>query len=193
MAHTHCHRLWQGRGGGIDVPVLGPMLLVHAAIFLRKNAAPLKNGPPFRLLWCTLLIILLAVYATVLASSAASVRERWLQPILGFAAILYLLYFEGALNASRVRRVLDIGVVVMIVVLIVIPARVLFADALKMPQRLNLPFDVLAPQVNKSLGDVPVVITDTPLMSGDLRLNLPGESLRAAGIRGNFLAPGRGA
>ncbi|HVT79293.1 MAG TPA: glycosyltransferase family 39 protein, partial [Phycisphaerae bacterium] len=170
---------------------LGPLLLVHAAVFLRKNTiTPLKNLPPsFHLLWRAALLILAAICIAVLVSGTTSVRERWLQPLLGFAPVLSLLYFQNALTPHRFRQILAAGVVVMLAILLFFPARLVFADALKMPQRLNLPADTLAPQIDKSLVGIPVVITDTWLTSGNLRLNLPGERMYVSPEFTTLLAP----
>jgi len=156
-----------------------PMLLLHALVFRRIDwVARLANmTPPVRLLWRTGLFVLGLLIAGVLVFHVTEIRERWLHPLLLILLpVISIALFEDLLDAKRLKWILVLAAAVMVAVTAGVVTRVVLAGPWKLSQRLNFPIATLAPVMAGPLQDVPVVITETALFGGDLRLNLPGRT-----------------
>jgi len=153
---------------------LGPLTLIFAILFRKRTAAAPAKSEYVQLLTRMLLVVYVALLFAVLVVGVSDIRERWLQPMLVCAPVLAVTLVRERLNASRLKIVLALAAVVMIGVIAAVPGRILLAERLQRTEPLNRPYPTLARQLRTRLGSAPLVVADTRLLAGNLRLNLPG-------------------
>lgn len=168
-----------------DLPVttvafLGPLLLTYALLFMRAPHGRLRrpSTPGERLLLRTWLAIAALLLILILSARATQVHGRWLLPVLVCVPVLAAALIRDALDARRLRWLCGIALVVLLTVAALLPARIVLAEKLGRPERLNLPFDALAAQLPARVPEGALLVTELGhkggnLMAGNLRLHLP--------------------
>jgi hypothetical protein len=120
-----------------------------------------------------MLLIYTVIVFSVLVYRVTDIRERWLQPMLICAPVLAIAWMETRLNLVRLRWLLSLAAVVMLSVSAMIPGRILLAENYQRTEPLNKPYDVMARALQPALTQTGMIVTDTHLLAGNLRLNLP--------------------
>ncbi len=113
------------------------------------------------------------IVIAIVISHATDIRDRWLQPILVYTPVLIIAVLQNRLDARRLKRILILAGLVMLLVPALLAGRVLFAKQLHRKQPFNEPYKQLAAQIRNSLRDVSVVVADSKLLGGNLRLSMP--------------------
>lgn len=113
----------------------------------------------------------------------ARFKDRWFQPIL-FALPLYLaLWAKPRLTPRLIRLSAVIAVVIALATLLAVPAIPLGASVTKRPTRLNLPYAALAGKMRDASIQPKVIIADSRLTGGNLRLHFPNATVVVPEIR----------
>jgi 4-amino-4-deoxy-L-arabinose transferase-like glycosyltransferase len=151
-----------------------PLALVYGLLFWKRlpNAAQ-PRSIQVKLLLRTLGIIYSVMILAVLAFRVTDIRDRWLQPILICAPVLAIALLQTRMNATRLKWLLAVASVVMLVVSVMIPGRIIFAENYQRTEPLNKPYDVMARALQPALTQTGMIVADTHLLAGNLRLNLP--------------------
>jgi 4-amino-4-deoxy-L-arabinose transferase-like glycosyltransferase len=171
------------------VTFICPLALVYGLIFWKHlSAAAQPRSVPVKLLLRTLVIIYAVMIFSVLVFGVTDIRERWLQPMLICAPVLAIALMETRLNLARLRWLLSLAAIGMLVVSVMIPGRIIFAEKYQRTQPLNKPYDVMARALQPALMQTSVIVADGHLLAGNLRLNLPEKTFmtpRSASLLGD--------
>ncbi len=155
----------------------GPLALIYALLFFKAPARGLDPGETARtyrtLIVRAWLIIAVTLLGLVLFAHATSFRERWFQPILIALPIVAAAFVQNRLDAVRLKVIATISLLVMLGVAIIMPGRLLAAERLKREEPLTRPYAALAAQIRTVIPAGALVVCDTRLLAGNLRLGLP--------------------
>ncbi len=156
---------------------VGPITLIYLLLFLRRPAQPLAQGTPnskyqglMVRAWILIGVILLLL---VLLAHATGFKERWFQPLLICIPVLAASVVQGRLDRLRLSTLALLSILVMLSVAVVMPGRLLAAERLRREEPLTRPYRQLAAQIGPGVPEQALVICDTRLLAGNLRLGLP--------------------
>jgi 4-amino-4-deoxy-L-arabinose transferase-like glycosyltransferase len=160
-----------------SVTFFAPFAIAYGLIFWKRPAtgAPAERNPHAALLLRMLLISYALIVIAIIALRISEVRDRWLQPILISSPLLAIAWLQSRLNLARLRCLLAIAGVVMVLVTVALHGRILWAERLHRTQPWNRPYDALAQQLKPAIAPAATVLTDTTLLAGNLRMNIPGK------------------
>jgi 4-amino-4-deoxy-L-arabinose transferase-like glycosyltransferase len=155
---------------------IGPLSLVYLLLFgkaPKSAAAPSVPPAGAKLVARAFLFILTLLVLLVVCFRATGFRERWFQPFLICAPVLALGLLCHRVDARRVRGMTVLGIAVMVVVAVCIPARIVFIERLKREEPLSRPYAELARQMQPALPAGTLLVTDTIVLGGNVHLTLP--------------------
>jgi 4-amino-4-deoxy-L-arabinose transferase-like glycosyltransferase len=160
--------------------VLGPMLLIYLAVFARSR--PREPLPDRTALYVKLILrAILFIFATslllILVFRATGFRERWFQSLLVAAPVAVVAWLSNRFEPRRAKWLMSISVMVMAVIICVIPGRIVFGEKLKREEPLMRPYAEVGGQIRSAVPESAVVVADTVLLAGNLRLALPGHEV----------------
>lgn len=159
-----------------SITFLGPLAIVYGIASWKSRAiAPPGKNEYLTFLLRLLLISYGLIVLAILFFRVTEIHDRWLQPILIYSPILAIALLQHRLNAIRLKLIPAIAAVIMIAVTVVLSGRIIWAEQLHRTQPWNHPYDTLAHQLKPALEPEAAVITDTTLMAGNLRLNIPNK------------------
>lgn len=165
---------FQGLGKALKLTLgaVGPTLLVFGLALIGNRSKANASGQSFapRLLLRMLLVAALLVIAGTVIFHATNFRGRWFLPLLVGVPVLMSTASWSRLTAQRVRVLLGVGLAVVAVVTVLLPARIIFAERLKRIEPLHQPYSRLAPQLQPHVGSNTVILAATKVIAGNLRL-----------------------
>jgi len=149
--------------------------ILYGIIFFKRPAAkePVGSNEYATLLPRMLGFSYVLIILAIVIFRISDIHDRWLQPILIISPVLAIALFQERLDAFRLKVILALAGAVMVLVTIALDGRVIWAERLHRMQPWNAPYDALANQLKSAVSRDPVVITDTVLMAGNLRINMP--------------------
>ena len=173
----------------IDVTLLGirnftvavasfslPLVIIYWLIFRWKSSAQNQSqaGNPdyLRLLVRAWLVIAITLLALVLLARATGFKDRWFQPILTPLPIAAAALVQSRITRRRVRWMAGLSGAVMLAIVVIMPGRLLVAERLRREEPLTRPYAALAAQIQAVLPAQALVVCDTRLLAGNLRLDL---------------------
>jgi 4-amino-4-deoxy-L-arabinose transferase-like glycosyltransferase len=169
---------------------LTPLWIVLAALFVRRGwrdgVAP---GPGCGLMRRYVAAFVLLLVALVVAGVAARFKDRWLQPFLFFAPLMFFACAPQLRHHPRLpwlRRVL-LGWALAVLVLLALRAP--FAGWRGQPDELNLPAQALARELADSGWDGLAIVSDDRNLAGVLRLQFPQAHVHVAGSNDGLPPP----
>jgi 4-amino-4-deoxy-L-arabinose transferase-like glycosyltransferase len=113
----------------------------------------------------------------------ARFKDRWFQPILFALPLYFALWAKPRLTPRLIRLSAVIAVVIALATLLAVPAIPLGASITKRPTRLNLPYPALAGKIREAGIEPKVIIADSRLTGGNLRLHFPNAMVVVPEIR----------
>ncbi len=120
------------------------------------------------------LVSVMAMLAVlVVAFQVTGVRGRWLQPVLIAAPVVAAGLLKQRLRPRRVKILAGLGAGIAVLVAVMLPGRIVLGERLGRDEPLMRPYDVLARVVSARLEPGDVLVADTGVLAGNLRLNLP--------------------
>ena len=138
-----------------------------------------------------LIVIAVLIVLGILIFRVRDIRDRWFQPMLICTPVLLIAVLQERLDPVRVKGILVVAALAAMLVCIFIPSRILLAERFHRTEPLNRPFDRLAQKLSATVGDVPVIVTDTRLLAGNLRLNLADKTCLVPELAPLFMQPGQ--
>ena len=160
-----------------------PLGLVYAVVFLKAPDRGGQEGADDRVrkwrrlilrAWVSILVLLLLA---VCVSRATGFKERWFQPVLISAPVLAVLLIHRRLDRIRLKVLAGFGLAVMAAVAVILPGRLLVAERLKREEPLTRPYAELAAQLRDVVPPGSMVVCDTQLLAGNMRLGLDARIL----------------
>lgn len=153
-----------------------PLTVIYWLIFRRPLAGPSvpagSGQPGLQLIiraWAVILVVLLLL---IMLAHSTGFKDRWFQPILTALPVAAAALVEKRLSFKRLGWMAGISATVMLAVAIVFPGRLLVAERLHREEPLTRPYAQLAAQIRALVPDNALVICDTRLLAGNLRLGL---------------------
>jgi 4-amino-4-deoxy-L-arabinose transferase-like glycosyltransferase len=171
-----------------SISFFAPLGILYGIIFWKRPATsePAEKNPYVSLLLRMLLVSYALIILAIVVFRISDVHDRWLQPILISSPLLAIAWLQRRLNATRLKWLVAIAGIVMVLVTIALYGRILWAERMHRTQPWNRPYDTLAQQLKPTLAPVSTVLTDTTLLAGNLRLNLPGKIFTTPELAGIF-------
>ena len=123
--------------------------------------------------------VVLIISVLVVLSFAIELKDRWFQPVVFVGAILASLLVRNRVNPVSARRFFVLAAAVVGVVLVVLPGIPLAAAVTKRPTRLNAPYSALCRELRDKVGEPPVIVAESRLVGGNLRLWFPNSIIIA--------------
>jgi 4-amino-4-deoxy-L-arabinose transferase-like glycosyltransferase len=152
------------------------VVVVAGAGFRAGPGAPRPSSPAFALLARALGLGLLIVLATVVASGATNVKDRWLQPVLFFAPIVVVGLLSPRLPSARLALIARLAALAALAVMVALPARVMLSVRDKVPVE-NKPYGAFADQIRATFGfEAGTIIAADYATGGNLALRFPEAS-----------------
>ncbi len=153
-----------------------PLALIFTLVFCKAPVRTPEPAEPSRIYrtlivraWIIIGILLLAL---VVFARATGFKERWFEPILMALPVAAVAFVQRRLDALRLKIITTLSLVVMLAVAIIMPGRLLAAERLKREEPLTRPYAQLATQISASIPEDSLVVCDTRLLAGNLRLGL---------------------
>jgi hypothetical protein len=133
--------------------------------------------PQVRLLSWLMAIALTGIAAAMVLERATSFKGRWLQPLFFCVSILCAALVQPHLTRAAFRRLVCAAVLVVAIVAVLMPGRLWVAESLGRVEGLNAPYRELAAQLRPELEPAQVLLADTLVLGGNLRLLYPHKSV----------------
>jgi len=176
-----------------SITFLGPLAIIYGILSWKSPAiAPSKKSEYTTFLIRMLLISYGLILLTILIFRVTEIHDRWLQPILIYSPIFGITLLQHRLDSIRLKSILAIAAVVAIAVPVALYGRIIWAERLHRTQPWNRPYDALTEQLKPSLEPAAAVVTDTTLMAGNLRLNIPNKIFTPPELTSMFVQTNNG-
>ncbi len=167
-----------------------PLTLIYALLFLKRPSCPIgvnQQKPGYRkLLFTAWGLIAGVLLLLVLVAHATGFRERWFQPILIALPIGAIALVQNRLDTFRLKCIAGLSMLVMLAVALALPGRLLLAERLKREEPLTRPYAQLANDLRPVIPPGSLVVCDTQLLAGNLRLCLQDVTLLNIGLMALF-------
>lgn len=151
---------------------LGPLAGIGFLVFGRApqdlDCAP--EATTARLLTGRTMLAGLLLCAMLVFCFRAHFKDRWLQPLFCIAPVYFALVIRPRLTPATLRHVMVLAGAVALAVLLVLSMIPMMASVTKRPTRLNAPYAALAAQLRSRNGEPGVIVADSRLTGGNLRL-----------------------
>jgi hypothetical protein len=154
-----------------------PLILIYLLLFWKAPAQ--KTTPPddslsyLSMLFRSWLIIGGILVAVVVFARATGFKDRWFEPILIALPAAAAVFVQNRLTQRRLAFMTALSLTIMTAVLIIMPGRLLAAERLHREEPLTRPYAQLAAQIHPLVPAGALVICNTRLLAGNLRLGLP--------------------
>jgi 4-amino-4-deoxy-L-arabinose transferase-like glycosyltransferase len=166
-----------------SVTFFAPLAVVYTLIFGKRRASDGAAERSFCgvLLWRMLLASYGLMVLAIVIFRISDVRDRWLLPILVTSPVLAVVWLQRRLDAGRLKWIFGI-----VLATFALEGRIIWAEQLHRTQPWNRPYDALAQEMKSTLAPASAVITDTTLLAGNLRLQLPDKTFTPPELAGLF-------
>jgi len=147
---------------------LGPLVMAYGLSWRRRATAHAVTGSGSKLLSRLLMILLALLLVLVVTSGASNIKSRWLQPLLFFVPILFVIW-----GIAKPRIFIGIGLAMMLATALLLPGRTLTASMTGIVARPNLPYMQIGEKLRDTTGIPDVIISPQELLAGNMRLVFP--------------------
>lgn len=177
-----------------SVSFLALLVAVLFILYLRyRNTNQITAEQPvlFQIMSRTAIAALLLTLIIVLASGTTNVKDRWLQPVLVFAAPTLVLWMLPKLSKLAWRRLLQTILVAALLISLLLPLHNLYGGR-KKPSRRSAPFAGISAAIAEKYPDAETVFAQNNWLGGNLlhinenwRIEVTGSSPET--LKGNVI------
>ena len=114
-----------------------------------------------------------SILLIVLTGEATRVKDRWMQPMLFSAPLLFFLLLPGLAQATVFRRIMKVAAVVAACFLIALPLRVYLGPSYERYVRAHYPYPALTRELAQQFPQVHEVVAVDKLVAGNLHFQRP--------------------
>jgi 4-amino-4-deoxy-L-arabinose transferase-like glycosyltransferase len=160
---------------GIGPSFLSPLWVVLALLFGRGLSSHRDGRDPVMAgLFVRYLGLLAALLvATVVLGGAAHFNDRWLQPVLFFAPLMFFVGWPGLMRHPRLPGLAWTAAAMALLTLTLLALRPWYDGQRGHPGDQNLPIENLAQAVRAAGIEPAIVVCDNKHLAGSLRLGFP--------------------
>lgn len=133
-----------------------------------------------------LAVLALLMVLMVVLGGAAHFRDRWLQPLLVFAPLMYFVAWPGLERHARLPALAGLAAAMALLCLTLISLRPIYNGHYGKPEQMNLPVQALASAVRLSGGAPPTIVSNNKHLVGAMRLAFPAARLVHTGSPGEW-------
>jgi len=144
---------------------LALLIMVLLLLFFRygnKAVIPQQDTQFFQLLLRTIMVALILILITVLWSGTTNVKDRWLQPVLFFAAPAMTLWVLPKLSALGRRRLMQLIGIVALSIFIAQPIHDI------RPSRRSTPFPAIVSAIGEKYPETKIIFAKNKWIGGNL-------------------------
>jgi hypothetical protein len=161
---------------------VGPLLVYGLLTFGTPKLFPATaDRLPVILLNRMIIFGLALCLLTVLTFEVAMIRARWLQPLLINLPLLLVAWTQPRLDTRRGNVLFALAAVVMLTVPTIMHGRVVAADWIGRSTNWNIPYRAFATQIRAAGFTNGVIVAESHLIAGNLRLNFPESTVVGLG------------
>jgi 4-amino-4-deoxy-L-arabinose transferase-like glycosyltransferase len=137
------------------------------------RSVPWRLSTEARFFLCLYAGYLGAIILMVLSGELTRVKDRWMQPMLFSAPLLFFLLLPGLAQAAVFRRIMKVAAVVAACYLVALPLRVYLGPSYERYVRAHYPYPALASELQHRFPQVHDVISNDKLSAGNLHFQRP--------------------
>ena len=131
-----------------------------------------------------LIAVLGLLVAMVVIGGAARFNDRWLQPLLFGAPLMFFVAWPGLLQHPRLRWLPRLACTMALLCLVCISLRPYYNGHWGRPKQMNLPVQALASALRQGSSEPVVIVSNNKHLVGTMRLAFPGARLVHSGSPG---------
>jgi hypothetical protein len=109
----------------------------------------------------------------ILCFKVTGFKDRWMLPLCVWLPILLVAGFASRLNSTRMTALIGMAFGVAAIIMVLIPARVRFAERIGVKQVLNAPYDQLATEMRRGAVPNGCLVANDNWVGGNLKLQFP--------------------
>jgi 4-amino-4-deoxy-L-arabinose transferase-like glycosyltransferase len=168
--------------------IAGFHLFLVPVIFLIFLKAPIiadeypRDDDLSKLLKRAVLIALSVCVILILFCHVTHLKARWLLPLLYPVPIYLVSKMQSRLGTQQLRRLLACSAVAAFIILVAMPGRIVFARQFGTFSRMNTPYDQLAMGLKRGGFTKGIIIAESNLLGGNLKLRFPENRVVVPGI-----------
>lgn len=154
---------------------VAPVAAVYALVFFRRPRPPVAPPPSpvyYGLILRAWVVIGATLVLLILFAHATGFKERWFQPILIALPIAAMAAVQRRLDRGKLRVIFALSLLVMAAVAVIMPGRLMMAERLGREEPLTRPYAELAAEVRPVVPEGSLIVCETRLLAGNLRLGL---------------------
>lgn len=154
---------------------IGPIAIIFFLIFRHDifKRRSLKKCEYGELVFRKYGFVLAGLCLAVLIFRITGFKDRWFEPIFISLPILLFSLVQDQIKVHHVRAIPVIGGTIALLVLIIIPSRIIWAEEIGRTQLLNAPYRNLARELSASILPGTLVLAENKWIGGNLRLLFP--------------------
>lgn len=153
-----------------SVSFVALLIVVLVILYLRyrKQTESASDQPVlFQLMSRTVIAALLLTLVIVLASGTTNVKDRWLQPVLIFAAPTLVLWLLPRVSKLAWQRLSQVIFAAALLITLILPLHNIYGGK-KKPSRRSAPFAELAAAINQKYPNAKTVFAQNKWVGGNL-------------------------
>ena len=152
-------------------------IIIVFAVLCWKQLVPFPRAAfrraPAMLMLAIVTAALAGVAFMMIGKHATAFKGRWLQPIYVCLPMFFALLVEPRLNRSVLRQITFLAGTVTLIVIVLLPARIWYAEPLHRDEPLRAPLPELTSMLKQSVAQSDFIVTSDFFLGGNFRLSFP--------------------
>jgi 4-amino-4-deoxy-L-arabinose transferase-like glycosyltransferase len=157
------------------VSFVTPLWLIYLVLcrpYLKQATLARQNPDAVFFLWLYAAYFGL-IFIMVFAGEVSRIKDRWMQPILFTAPLVFFLLFPALAQVKVLRRILQVAGVAAVCILTALPLRVYLGPTTGKLIRAHYPFPALATELTRRFPEIDTVVTSDQPLAGNVHFHRP--------------------